>query len=269
MTDVRRTLLGGLVDFAGLFPPASLDLEAAAAGYREARAHPRGWLVDRFVTPAALVERTGLLVGEDEAPWPVALVVDAPDLRAAAEAAGRVADRLRIEVVELRTLTADAVPGAVAAARAVFPDASVFAEITPADLTAVPAAGAAGGGVKLRCGGERVPSAVEVAAVLRACSEHGVRLKATAGLHHPVAGVDHHGFLNLLAAAALGGELEAVRETDPDAFDLDAGVFAWRGRSLDPAAARALLTGLGSCSFEEPVEDLVALGMLESARSAA
>lgn len=269
MTDVRRTLLGGLIDYAGLFPPASLDVPGAVEGYRAAREHPRAWLVDRFVAPAALVEQVGLAAPSGAERWPIALVADAPVLRAAAEAAGRVADRLRVDVVELRVLPAAEIAGAIRAARAVFPDATVYAEITPGDVTAIEQAAQAGGGVKLRCGGERVPTAPEVGAVLRACAQHDVRLKATAGLHHPVATTERHGFLNLLAAAALDGDLDAIRETDPDAFDLDHEVFAWQGRSLDAAAARARLAGLGSCSFDEPVEDLVALGILESTRSTA
>jgi hypothetical protein len=286
VSDARRTLLGGLIDFAGLFPPASLDVGGAVAGFRAARAHPHGWLVDRFVAPAEKVEAVGEAAaagdgdpaagtfagdGAGAAPWPVALVTDAIALRAAGEAAGRVATALRVDVVELRPLPAAEVAGAVEAARIVFPGAAVFAEIAagPELEQALDALAACGGGAKLRCGGQRVPPAEEVAAVLGGCAGRGVRLKATAGLHHPVAAEGRHGFLNLLAAAALGGDLDAVRDTDPSAFALDAGGFAWRGQALDPRLARERFAGLGSCSFDEPAEDLVAIGMLAPAGAVA
>lgn len=269
MSDARRTLLEGLVDYAGLFPPAALDVHGAVSGYEAARTHPHGWIVDRFVAPAAKVESVGEHAGWPASPWPVALVTDVLALRSAAEAAGRVAHGVRIDVVELRPLPAREVAGAVKAARAVFGGATVYAEVAPGDEPAIAAIAEAGGRVKLRCGGEHVPSAVEVADTLRACAAHGVALKGTAGLHHPVAGPGHHGFLNLLAAAALDGEAEAVADTDASSFVLGEDGFAWRGQPIDPAAARAAFTGFGSCSFDEPVDDLVALGALEAAGSPA
>jgi hypothetical protein len=60
-----------------------------------------------------------------------------------------------------------------------------------------------------------------------------------------------------------------VRETDAAAFALGASGFAWRGQTIDAGLARERFTGFGSCSFEEPVEDLVALGVLEPAGSLA
>ena len=98
--------------------------------------------------------------------------------------------------------------------------------------------------------------------------------KATAGLHHPIRHGTTHGFLNLLAAAALAHaaglgetELEAVlAEEDPAAFEVSADALTVHGhtrRGDEIAAARAaLFTGYGSCSFSEPVDDLRALGLL-------
>lgn len=278
MSDARRELLSGIIDFAGLFPPASLDVPGATARFGAARAHPHGWLVDRFVAPATRVEAVGEAAASAGAeargaalPWPLALVTEAPALRAAGEASGRVGGALRVDVVELRPLAAAEIAGAVEAARIVFPGAAIFAEVQPADPgAALDAIAAAGAHVKLRCGGERVPGVAEVAGVLAGCAERGLTLKGTAGLHHPVAaatgdGGVRHGFLNLLAAAALAGDPDAVAEADPAAFVLDATGFSWRGQAIDPALARSRFSGFGSCSFDEPVDDLVALGVLEPA----
>ncbi|MBV8374568.1 MAG: hypothetical protein JO302_03580 [Candidatus Eremiobacteraeota bacterium] len=143
------------------------------------------------------------------------------------------------------------------------------------------AAARAGVGAKLRCGGlrpDQFPSVEEVASFIATAADAGVRFKATAGLHHPVrhyaqeAGATMHGFLNLLAAAVFApavGETtlhDIVAEEDPRAFAFDAEWFAWRDRranveQLKRARQNAFVT-YGSCSFAEPLEDLIALGIL-------
>ena len=59
---------------------------------------------------------------------------------------------------------------------------------------------------KVRCGGAEVPSRAELGRFLRVCRDAGVPFKATAGLHHPLATDERHGFLNVLAACAFADE---------------------------------------------------------------
>ena len=119
---------------------------------------------------------------------------------------------------------------------------------------------------KIRCGGERVPPVGELAEFVRGCRERGVVFKATAGLHHayPTA-TGEHGFLNLLAAAVFGDEENALREVS-GAFALDAESFRWRDRAATPAqlaeVRASLFHSIGSCSFFEPVGELLELGIL-------
>jgi hypothetical protein len=125
---------------------------------------------------------------------------------------------------------------------------------------------ARGGRAKLRCGGERVPSAGQVAEFVRGCRERGLVFKATAGLHHAYPTAEgEHGFLNLLAATAFGGEEEALA-APAGSFELDAESFRWDGRTASPrqlADMRAgLLHSIGSCSFFEPVAELERLRIL-------
>jgi hypothetical protein len=140
-------------------------------------------------------------------------------------------------------------------------DEAVYLEGVPLDEVAE-----RGLRAKIRCGGERVPGVEELADFIRGCRTRGVVFKATAGLHHAYPTVDgEHGFLNLLAAAVFGDEEEALRE-GPPAFALDATAFRWRDQEALPArladVRASLLHSIGTCSFFEPVEELVKLGVV-------
>jgi hypothetical protein len=113
---------------------------------------------------------------------------------------------------------------------------------------------------------------------IAAAANAGVAFKATAGLHHPVRHVDPatgftmHGFLNILAAAALAPRLDretllrVVAEEDPAAFTFDDTSLRWRDERVELDAIARLrrdaFVSYGSCSFSEPIEDLTALGIL-------
>jgi hypothetical protein len=137
--------------------------------------------------------------------------------------------------------------------------------------------------LKLRCGGleaSAVPSVAQLAHVVTACRSLAVPLKATAGLHHPVRHFDNalqtrlHGFLNVFGAAVLAHlhhlDEDKVRQivADEEASDFrfeDAG-FRWNGLEATPeeidTARRQFAISFGSCSFDEPRQDLRALGLL-------
>jgi hypothetical protein len=135
-------------------------------------------------------------------------------------------------------------------------------------------------GAKVRCGGlelRNFPTVEELAAFVVAAQARRVPWKATAGLHHPFRGKHGafmmHGFLNLFIAAVLlhAGAIDAQRvvqvigEPDARAFSVDGAHVSWHGIQVSPdevAAARAHATSYGSCSFSEPVLDLVRAGLL-------
>ena len=138
-------------------------------------------------------------------------------------------------------------------------------------------------GLKMRCGGlepEAIPSVDAVADVIVACRNASVHFKATAGLHHPIRhdstemDAPMHGFINVFGAAVLAYEhdlspqvVRAILTDDlADNFRFTKDRFGWREcmASLDTVehvrTTRAL--SFGSCSFEEPVDDLRDLGLL-------
>jgi hypothetical protein len=227
---LETALFARLIDHAPLFPPAQLPLPEALEEHRQAREGAHGWIVRRFVTPAS---KLGSLDGEELA---LSVVLDGD---------AELGDP-RIEALEVPP--GRAVPSS---------DHEVYVE------GATPPLAWPGAMVKVRCG-PAPPAVEELADVVRSCQEYDVPFKATAGLHHAVRQDGQHGFLNLLAAAVFGGEEAALAEDDPGAFRVD-DAFRWRDRAAsvkEVERGRRLFVAFGSCSFAEPVDELIALGFL-------
>src|SRR5262245_12202115 len=53
MSASLRALLSGIVDYAGLFPPAKLPLDQSIRNYARYRQDPDAWMLGRFICPAA------------------------------------------------------------------------------------------------------------------------------------------------------------------------------------------------------------------------
>lgn len=244
-----RALLEGSIDYAGTFPPAALPCAGAVTNFASYRAHEHAWLLRWLVVSAADVPNV-----PREFDGALSVLADTDEPRAAALETKRVLSAPR----------------------------SVYCEVPLAQLDAVRAAGCF---AKVRTGGvtpEAIPTVTAVADFIRACAERRLAFKATAGLHHPVRaeyaltykpdaprGV-MHGFLNVFVASALAWhgdrDLEPVlAETDSAAFRFDDRAH-WRDRSMSVEQVRDaranFLHAFGSCSFDEPVADLRALGLL-------
>lgn len=241
--DARVALLGGLIDHAPLFPPASLALPEALEEDLRARRSDASFALGRFVCPASRLRELpdvgrGVSVVLDDA-----LGIDA-----------------RVEAVE--SPISDGLRGLAALADEVFVELPVDDALSER-LDQLVSLGLC---AKVRCGGDLTPDVGSLARFVRACRDRGLRFKATAGLHHAVRRDSEHGLLNLLAAVVFGDEENALADTDPGAFSLDASAFTWRGRSARPQdvfpARRERLRSIGSCSFFEPVDELKALGAL-------
>jgi hypothetical protein len=138
-------------------------------------------------------------------------------------------------------------------------------------------------GFKLRCGGPEpaaIPSIDDVALALTRCRDQQVPFKATAGLHqalrHFDAGLESpvHGFLNVFGAGILSharrlSETQVrliVADENPKDFAFDDDGFHWHDWHATSAeitrARKNLVLSFGSCSFDEPLEDLRNLGLL-------
>ena len=137
-------------------------------------------------------------------------------------------------------------------------------------------------GFKLRTGGvtqEAFPTSAQIARALVVPATHQVPIKFTAGLHHPLRQYREevqtrmHGFLNVLGAAILAAEHKwdekqtaaMLEDETAKSFAFDDEFFAWREWKIDLERLknrRKFVISFGSCSFDEPREDLRALGLL-------
>jgi hypothetical protein len=134
----------------------------------------------------------------------------------------------------------------------------------------------------LRTGGvtaDAFPTSAEIAKALVAPATHQVPIKFTAGLHHPLrqfrdeVKTKMHGFLNVLGAAAFAAEHKwdekqtaaMLDDEDRKSFSFDNDSLSWREWKIDIKrlkGRRKFVTSFGSCSFDEPREDLRALNLL-------
>jgi hypothetical protein len=209
-----RALLAGIVDYAGLFPPAALDMPDAVRNYAEYRASDDAWMLGRFVLPVARLEEFRLALEAVRSPreseWRVAgllggdLVGDLDLVRTFNAAHAGLA---RVDVVEGKVDSVDTIERAAAAADvaatvdgtqqatgegdgashtlALFAELPVAADLAPLVL----ALQRGGASAKLRTGGvtpDAIPAAHDVVRFIRACVDARVSFKATAGLHHPL-----------------------------------------------------------------------------------
>jgi hypothetical protein len=244
-----RALLTHLIDYAGTFPPATLPCAQAASNYGDYLQSEHAWMLRWLVLSAADMPKVpSTLDGK------LSILSDADEPRAAC--------------IESKSIVKFTRP--------------VYAEVPVEQLAEVKAAGIF---AKIRTGSikpEGIPSVESVAHFILECARLKLAFKATAGLHHPIRASypltyeAHpprsvmHGFLNVFLAATFAwqGETDIVPilcETDPAAFRFDEAAH-WRDRSLTVAqiqdARLNFAHAFGSCSFEEPIQDLQTRGWL-------
>jgi len=311
-----KTLMTGLIDYAGLFPPSTLPMDKAVENYaRELRGEHERFL-SRFIClaprldelskhAAALMPGTYATSGyreqaDDQEPWQISAIITA-DLEDDLEHIYRFNERhdneenglAMVDAIEMKIAqpadvddAMETLPAMIGAAFEL-PREAIFSG-DPRGFVAALAGNQAT--AKIRTGGvtsELYPTSEDIARFLHACNKADVPFKATAGLHHPVRS-EHpltyeddaprgvmHGFVNVFIAAAFVRKLKdfdwdttikLLEETDPSAFTFENDRVAWRDTSISndqlAEVRESFATSYGSCSFNEPVEDMQKLGWL-------
>ncbi len=270
------------MDDAAIFPPGDAPVAEAAAAHAVRRHAPHADLVGTFVA------RDTDLPALKATPLALSVVVTGGAGQIAGTAA--LARKLHVAVEGLEIALRDPddpvgaarrVVAAVAAARAegqLDDHVPVFVEIPascrePSWLAAADEVAAAEHRLKFRTGGleaSAYPTARTLAGWIDAALDRETPYKCTAGLHRAVRhtgedGFEHHGFLNLLIATRQAFDGAPSDEVVDVLEERAPAVLVETAADLDLAGARRWFTSFGSCSVREPLEDLLALGLLEEA----
>jgi hypothetical protein len=301
-----RRLLARSVDYAGLFPPCSLELGPALANHAEYVRSDDRWMLSAFVLPVARFDEAKPHFHQFTRDHPLRLSA----LGAAKGSAAEFRDELKTVAMGIRSLQTGS-DGSVVVEQLEMAlpkegtSVDVLAEVRATALSLniptfweAPAKSASSTieilaqtnensgkrrlGFKLRTGGvqaDAFPPAGDIAIALADAARHGVPIKFTAGLHHPIrqfreeVGAKMYGFLNVLGAGVMAAEhgltadqLVPILESESrDDFSFSDEVFKWRDWSVETPNIerhREVITSFGSCSFNEPREDLRLLGLL-------
>lgn len=293
-----QTLLRESIDYAGLFPPAALDMDTALHNYVQYSSGPSAWALGRFIVPVSRLDELETALrhfpGKPvDYPWHFGALLGT-EIESDLEQLHRFKQRhinsgLTIDTLEVKATSESKVGEIIGGIPPTFMRyLEVPVDRDPGSLIA--AIARQGGRAKVRTGGvtrDAFPPTPALLRFIRRCTEAGVPFKATAGLHHALRGeyrltyepgsprAPMFGFLNLFLTVAFiragMGDREAAQlleEVSGDAFQADNHCIGWRGNRLDLktlADTRRLgVISFGSCSFTEPITELEALHLLES-----
>jgi len=266
-------------------------MQATTDNYAAYREGPQSYALGRLVVPVARLEELEAALPRDvEFPWRVSALMggNVESDFAAIDAFHRLAaGRARVTSVEMRVQTPEQIE---AAATKLPEEIDAYFEIAVAEDPSplIAAIASAKQRAKIRTGGvtaDAFPPAAHIIRFLDLCARANVPFKATAGLHHPL--YCHRpltyaadapqgwmfGFVNLFLVAAwirLGLDPKAVapllEEQDPAVLSFAPSEVRWRVYRLTGAQAEDIrhrfAASFGSCSFEEPIDDLKSLGWL-------
>ncbi len=299
-----RALLERSVDYAGLFPPASLDLAPALQNHSAYVRDPDVWMLGAFVLPVAKFSDAAPHLGAFDVEHRLrvsalgAKTDHASGFQASLEAAADAIQQFNREhsayaaVTQIEVALPAHPEARLSEMTQALADVQVptFWEAAPDDAEQTIASLAERRAAtdsdlfayKLRTGGviaSAFPSAIQIARAVVAAIEHRVPIKFTAGLHHPVrqfhssVQAKMHGFLNVFGAGVLAAEhkwdvqqtARMLEDESATSFAFDDETFSWNEWQIATERIlqhRQLVTSFGSCSFDEPREDLRALNLL-------
>jgi hypothetical protein len=297
-----QALLAKSIDYAGMFPPCSLALEPALQNHASYVRSPDAWMLNTFVLPVEQFDAAKELLSAFDPLHPLRVAALGPktanadaffDALEKADTSIRSlssnVDLISISHLEM-FLPRDVDLALLEEARSIVGDLPVFWETPPDRAEQTIAllaeynsnADLATFGYKLRTGGvtaDAFPTSAQIASALVAPATHQLPIKFTAGLHHPIrqfrdeVKTKMHGFLNVLGAAVLAAEHRwdahqtsiMLEDEDSASFSFTEDFFAWHEWKIDVERLqyrRKFVASFGSCSFDEPRDDLRALRLL-------
>ena len=333
MKESLRAFMHGLIDYAGLFPPAKLPLNKAINDYILHLKSENSWILGRFIIPISQFNNLEKFIPLFDDLGPLRLSVLGGGGETDDEYLNKIKrnikdikqfrikykGKIEIDVIECKLATNAPSKDTIQTATSLlnenklthyheFPnlpyvgidfsteldESSWDSEIgqTITTLSKIENAG-----IKLRCGGiikDAFPSIEKVAAIIQTCSLNKIPMKFTAGLHHPIRHFEDqydeymHGFINVFGAAILGSTFPQPKHSQekyrmfillshmldnqtPNNFIFKKKKMIWKvkderdtqfeiGLEKIKKARKNMAISYGSCSFEEPIDDLKQLG---------
>ncbi|HEY8562369.1 MAG TPA: hypothetical protein VIL74_18475 [Pyrinomonadaceae bacterium] len=301
MTDTApkesvRILLTEIVDYAGLFPPSQLSMPEAVINYATYRNSNYNWMLGRFVLPAARLDEfmetaREFILRDSKQSWRLAVLAGEDiyqTIRQIEDFNAKHAPHVVCDVLEVRANTESKIENTVNALPKFM---TAYFEIPLDDRLPdlVTALAIHKQRAKIRTGGtsaEEFPPTRTIIRFIRTCLAANVAFKATAGLHHPLRCFKPltyeadaprgtmNGFLNLFLATGFARAgfkpiiLEEILEDEfEESFEFTENGVAWHGDyflstwQLGFVRQKSIIS-FGSCSFDEPIEDLQEIGLL-------
>ena len=335
MKESLRAFMKGLIDYAGLFPPAKLPLDEAIDDYIIHLKGENSWMLGRFIIPVSKLNELDQFVSLFDKIGPLELAVLGSggnsndeylseignDMAKISDYRNRHSGKVRIEVYECKLPSNSPSKKTMKKATDLlnqnklshyheFPElpdvginystdedeSSWDEEILPVVSMIAELEGA---GIKLRCGGivkEAFPTVEQIAAMIQTCALIGIPMKCTAGLHHPIRHFAEeydaymHGFINTFGAGVFTSNFpnpensqerfrmftllsHLIGDQAADNFDFgDEGmiwkvgddrdsIFEFDNASINNCRGKNMIS-YGSCSFQEPIDDLKQLGWM-------
>lgn len=313
-----KVFLDKIIDYAGTYPPANLDLKTAFNNYLEyIKDSPYKWMLSKFVCSSSNLNELDKIIRDNkiaiEKPVTFTIIgsssvhssefldslnrdaelmktfankyskfvnLGAYEVRLPADIFSMKGDNVLFDFIKLASGQLGKILGGTI---------PVFFESKPDDnlsslAQAIESFNASGGkaGYKLRTGGVEAsafPLPQKIAYAFKTCRDFKIPMKCTAGLHHPVTHYDEsvktkmYGFINIFGAGVLhcchelnaDVLIEILTDENAGNFKFTDNAFHWKNlyvlMSKVKDARKEFILSFGSCSFDEPVEDLKSLGL--------
>jgi hypothetical protein len=314
-----KVFLDKIIDYAGTYPPANLDLKTAFNNYLDyIKSSPFSWILSKFVCAASKLGELDEIIQKDKIGIenPVSFSIAGSSSVHSSEfldSVSRDADSVKSFEIKYDKLVT------IGAYEVRLPDdifsmkgddvlfnlikltagqlnkvlnrtIPLFLEMKPGEnlrslAQAIETFNASGGkaGYKLRTGGVEAsafPTPEKIAYAVKTCRDFKIPMKCTAGLHHPMRHYNEnvktkmYGFINIFGAGVLHccHELNAdvlveiLTDEDNGNFKFTDNSFRWKNfyvlSSEVEYTRKHFMLSFGSCSFDEPVDDLISLKLL-------
>lgn len=306
-----RNFTAGIIDYAGLFPPASLELAQAFHNHIFYMQGEYKWMLGKFIIPAKKLFSLGELLENMTIDDKVSLSVLGSGGNSIAELRKNFEEDLELagnffssfgnsvsfdafevrlpseifrnenndELLDLMLLISVKIEAVMGKEIPVFFEVNLTENYEQEIIRTVETIASIkkSCGYKLRTGGiepSAFPKPEVIAFAIMTCCEFNVPMKCTAGLHHPIRHFNNevnsvmHGFMNVFAAGILAYTsgldeseiIEVLTDEDPYEFIFNENGFIWNDTEITNSeiisAREKFMLSYGSCSFNEPVDDL-------------